>query len=168
MQVRPLRKATQLSNRNIIIIMAVMMLIVLSIVLANVAFVQNEEPPEDDFDDFLAIGGWVASWTIIFTALSLALNLGLEFLILVVFAEYLRSHIGEKRFGISTSELNNSLLITDSRMTALLRLRAVISFSVLRFYQIHMRKLTSVLFPVSGIHSTLLGKIISIQGGTLP
>jgi hypothetical protein len=122
-QVRPLRKATQLSSRNVIIIITIMMFIVLSIVLVNVAFLQNDELPEDDFDDFLAIEGWVASWTVISTTLSFVLNLDLGFLIWVVAAEYLRSHIGEKRFSDSIINSNTLFLITDSIMTAFSTLR---------------------------------------------
>ncbi len=165
MQVRPLVKATQLNSRNALIIMVVMMFIALSIALATVAFVQNDELSEDD-DDFLAIEGWAAIWAITFTPLSLVLNLDSEFLILAVIVEHLRSHIGEKRFGDRTIEFNKLSLIPDSLVTALFKV--VTYFSFLRFYQIHVRNLTTALFPISRIHPTILfGEKISTQGGIL-
>jgi hypothetical protein len=166
LQFRPRLKATQLSNQNALTIMAVMMfIVVMSIVLVTVAFVQNDEFTEDDnFDDFLAIGGWGASWTIIFTTLSFVLNLDLEFLILSIVAEYLRSHIGEKRLGDWTIEFKNLYLIPDSLMTTLFKV--VICFSVLRCYQIHVHKRTNILFLTSRIYSTLFYERIT-QGGIL-
>jgi len=64
MQARPLVQVTHLNSRNAFILLAVMMFIVLSIVLANVAFVQSDEFSEDyEFDDFLVINNWMAIWT---------------------------------------------------------------------------------------------------------
>lgn len=169
LHVRSLAKVTQLSNRNVLtVIMAmILLIIILSIVLASVAFVQNDELSEDnDFDDFFAMGGWAAIWTITFTTISFLLNLDLEFLILAVVAEYLRSHIGEKRFSDRAIEFNKLFLNSDSLMTA--AFKAVISFSICRLIQIHVHKLKNVLFPISGIYSTSsFVNIITTQGGSL-
>lgn len=124
MQVRPLEKVTQLNSRDAFISTTVMVLILLSIALACAAFVQNDGLSEDN--DFLAIEAWAAIWTITFISLWLVSNLASKFLILIVVAEYLRSHIGEKRFSDRTIESNKLFLISDSLMTA--AFKAVISF----------------------------------------
>jgi hypothetical protein len=62
MQVRPLVRVTQLSGHDAFIMVTMMLFIALSLALAYVAFVQNDELSEDGDGDSLAINSWAAIW----------------------------------------------------------------------------------------------------------
>jgi ABC-type multidrug transport system fused ATPase/permease subunit len=59
MHVRSLVQATQLSSRNVFMLMTVVILVALAILLATAAFVQNDELSEDyDGDEFSIFANW--------------------------------------------------------------------------------------------------------------
>jgi hypothetical protein len=107
-QVHPQVKSAQSVDKNVIII-AVMILFILPFALT--IFLQAGGQVDDE--GFATIESWLAMLSMPFPPWnSLPLQLTSGFFVFILVAEWVRSHIGEKRFNNRTIEDTKSIMIT--------------------------------------------------------